>query len=87
MFFYGVFIFTLVKKINNYPFYSIPFLLGNSGNLLLNLRVLGLIKLDSIIQLSVLLAVIEIAVYVYYLSHIFRESVKNQAEKLENLGF
>jgi signal transduction histidine kinase/AraC-like DNA-binding protein len=87
LFFYSVYIYTLVKKINQYPYYAIPFLLGNFGNLILNARVLGIIHFDNLVELAVVLAVIEVAVYVYYLSHIFRESVKNQAEKLRNLGF
>ena len=32
LFFYPLIIFTLIKKINQYPFYAIPFLLGNFGN-------------------------------------------------------
>ncbi len=86
-FFYPLIIFTLIKKINQYPFYAIPFLLGNFSNFLLNLRVIGILQFENILQSTILFVLIEIAVYVYYLSQNFRASVKNQAEKLRNLGF
>lgn len=86
-FFYPLFIYTLIKKINQYPFYAIPFLLGNFSNLFLNLRVTGILQFENIYQITILVALTEIAVYVYYLAQIFRVSVKKQAEKLQNLGF
>ncbi len=87
LFFYSFYIYTLVKRTNEHPFYSIPLLLGNSANIVLNLRVSGIINFDYITELSGLMAIIEMAVYVFYLSQIFRASVKTQAEKLKNLGF
>jgi signal transduction histidine kinase/DNA-binding response OmpR family regulator len=87
LFFYSIYGYTLIKKLNEYPYYAIPFLLGNFANLILNLRVTGLINFDYIVELTVLLALLEMLVYVYYLSRIFRISVKNQAEKLINLGY
>jgi signal transduction histidine kinase/DNA-binding response OmpR family regulator len=87
LFFYSFYIYTLVKRTNTYPFYAIPLLLGSSANLVLNLRVSGIINFDYITELTGLMAILEMAVYVFYLSRIFRESVKNQAEKLRNLGF
>ncbi|MFN3851080.1 MAG: ATP-binding protein [Spirosomataceae bacterium] len=86
-FFYPLFIYTLIKKINQYPFYAIPFLLGNFTNLLLNLRVTGILQFENIYQITILVGLTEIAVYVYYLSQTFRTAVQNQAEKLRNLGF
>ena len=86
-FFYTVYIYTLIKKINKYPFYAIPFLFGNISNVLLNLRVSGILQFENIYAITIFVALTEIAVYVYYLSQNFRASVKIQAEKLRNLGF
>ncbi len=86
-FFYTVYIYTLIKKINKYPFYAIPFLFGNISNVLLNLRVSGILQFENIYAITIFVALTEIAVYVYYLSQNFRASVKIQAEKLQNLGF
>ncbi|MCP9762696.1 ATP-binding protein [Lacihabitans soyangensis] len=86
-FFYTLFIYTLIKKINQSPFYAIPFLLGNVSNVLLNLRVSGILQFENIYGIAIFVALTEIAVYVYYLSQNFRASVKIQAEKLRNLGF
>ncbi len=86
-FFYTLFIYTLIKKINQSPFYAIPFLLGNFSNVFLNLRVSGILQFENIYGIAIFVALTEIAVYVYYLSQNFRASVKIQAEKLKNLGF
>jgi signal transduction histidine kinase len=86
-FFYTVYIYTLIKKTNQYPFYAIPFLFGNISNTLLNLRVSGILQFENIYAIAIFVALTEIAVYVYYLSQNFRASVKIQAEKLQNLGF
>lgn len=86
-FFYTLFIYTLIKKINQSPFYAIPFLFGNVSNVLLNLRVSGILQFENIYGIAIFVALTEIAVYVYYLSQNFRASVKIQAEKLRNLGF
>ena len=86
-FFYILFIYTLIKKINQSPFYAIPFLLGNFSNVFLNLRVSGILQFENIYGIAIFVALTEIAVYVYYLSQNFRASVKIQAEKLKNLGF
>lgn len=86
-FFYTLFIYTLIKKINQSPFYAIPFLLGNFSNVILNLRVSGILQFENIYGITIFVALTEIAVYVYYLSQNFRASVKIQAKKLRNLGF
>lgn len=87
IFAYFTLIYTLIKKTNKYPYYAIPFLIGSSTSLILHLRLLGYIIFSNIVVVAVIIVLLEMGVYVFFLSKLFRESVKKQAEKLQYLSF
>ena len=74
MYFSGLYLYSIVKKIAIEKYYAIPFILGMISYALLYIRLLGWIEYEPVYSIAYLLFLGEIFVFVIFLGGIFRSA-------------
>lgn len=87
IYFLGLYIYSLVKRLPTHKYYSIPFILSMISYLLICLRLLGWLEYKPLFRLSSLLFMVENFVFVFFLGQIFRSAERSKLVAEQQLGF
>ena len=81
----SIYVYCIIKKKRIQIYYSIPFILGIMSNLLINLRLLGLLEFKPIFTISIFLFLAEIFFFVVFLGQIFKNIERNKFDAEQKL--
>jgi len=84
---FAAYIYSIFKRLKVNIYYSIPFLLGVAANLMIFLRLFGFFEYKPIFQITTLLFLSEIFLFVVFLGQIFRSVERNKLKTEQKLQF
>lgn len=84
---YAMFFVAICKRLPYNKFYSLPFIFGTTGYFFMNARLLGYIEAPAIFQISELLYLVEIFLFIFYLGRIFHLKELKEQKAIQDLTF
>ncbi len=87
VYFSGLYVYCIARKITIEKYYAIPFILGLLSYALLYIRLLGWIEYEPLYSIAYLLFLGEIFVFVIFLGRIFRNTEQNKRLAEQQLSF